>query len=85
MRWLTPGAEAGDTLAIVGLYIALTEQGGDDDAARWRERAAESGQSILMAALGHFAAPTGDQEKARSGKAEARQAMAEEEDTGPHA
>jgi TPR repeat protein len=85
VRWLTPGAEAGDTLAIVGLYVALTELGDDDGAARWWERAAESGQSILMDALGNFAAPTGDQQKARSGKAAARQATAEEDDTGPHA
>lgn len=85
VRWLTPGAQAGDTLAICGLYSALTALGDDDGAARWLERAAEGGMSILMDALSDFAAPTGDQEQARSGKHGAPQAMAEEDDTGPHA
>ena len=59
VRWLTPGAEAGDALAIFGLYAALTEQGDEEGAARWLERAAESG--MLRAILGDVAAPTGDE------------------------
>ena len=84
-RWLTPGAEAGETLAIVGLYAALTAQGDDDGAARWRERAAECGQSTLMEALGGFAGRTGDEPNAHYRKDSAQQAMTEQDDTDPHA
>lgn len=84
VQWLTPGAEAGDTLAMFLLCGALTAQGDEQGAGRWLERAAQgSGESMLMDLFGDFAARTGDHEKARHWKDRARQAMAEEDDTGP--
>jgi hypothetical protein len=44
VRLLTPGAEAGDTLAMIGLYFALTAQGDDDGAAHWLHVVTESGK-----------------------------------------
>lgn len=86
VQWLTPGAEAGDTLAVFLLSGALTAQGDEQGAGGWLERAAEgSGESMLMDLFGDFAARTGDHEKARYWKDRARQAMAEEDDTGPDA
>lgn len=85
-RWLTPGAEAGDTLAMFFLFGALNAQGDEQGAGRWLERAAEgSGASMLMDLYGDFAAQTGDEEKARYWKERARQAIAEANDTDPHA
>jgi hypothetical protein len=86
MQWLTRGAEAGDTLAMFLLSGALTAQGDEEGAGRWLERAAQdSGESVLMDLYGDFAARSGDHEKARYWKDRARQAMAEEKDTGPPA
>lgn len=85
-RWLTPGAEAGDTLAMFFLFGALTAQGDEEGAGRWLEEAAErSGESMLMDLFGDFAAQTGDHEKARYWKDRARQAVTEDDDTGQDA
>lgn len=86
VQWLTPGAEAGDTLAMFLLFGALDAQGDQEGAGRWLDRAAEqSGESMLMDLFGDFAARTGDHEKARHWKDRARQARAEKDDTGPDA
>lgn len=86
VQWLTPGAEAGDTLAMFLLFGALDAQGDQESAGRWLERAAQgSGESMLMDLFGDFAAGTGDHEKARHWKDRARQAVAEQDDTGPDA
>lgn len=64
VRWLTPGAEAGDPLAIVVLCAALGELGDDDGAARWMDVVIERG--LLRDFLGDFffdAAPTGDEDE----------------------
>ena len=86
VQWLTPGAEAGDTLAMFLLFVALTAHGDEQGAGRWLERAAQgSGESMLMDLFADFAARTGDHEKARYWKDRTRQAMAEQDDTGPDA
>ncbi len=86
VRWLTPGAEAGDTLAMFLLVGALNAQDDEQGAGRWLERAAErSGESALMDLFGDFAARAGDHEKARYWKDRARQAIAEQDDAGQDA
>jgi len=86
VRWLMPGAEAGETLAMFFLFGALNAHGDEEGAGRWLERAAEhSGERMLMDLAADFAARTGDEEKARSWKDRAQQASAEEHDTDPHA
>lgn len=76
VRWLTPGAEAGDMDAAIGLYSALRALGDEDGAAHWLEVVAESG--VLRDVFGDFIAPTGDQDEARSREDRAPQAGAEE-------
>ncbi|MGH6655252.1 MAG: hypothetical protein ACRDVE_08600 [Actinocrinis sp.] len=81
VRWLTPGAEAGDPLAIVVLCAALGELGDDDGAAHWLDVATERG--LLRDFLGDFGtAPTGDEDETRHWPDETPQARAEEDETG---
>jgi len=82
VRWLTPGAEAGDTLAIIGLYSALTAQGDDAGAARWLHVATESG--ALSDVFSDFAPQIADHDKTRDRKDGTPHARAEEDKTGPN-
>lgn len=81
VRWLTPGAEAGDMDAAIGLYSALRALGDEDGAAHWLEVVAESG--VLRDVFGDFIAPTGDEDEARYRKDRAPQAGADEGGTCP--